>query len=423
MLYEGYNHRAVAVVDALGSGHLLGPAFRARGVPVVHVRNATAQFRRQLSTFHAPDFHAAFEFTGDVAATAAELLPWDVCHVVAGTESGSDVAELLATELAVATANEPGFALARRDKRTMHRLLHELGIPVPEQLHLDAAGRIAWQTEWNEPEVVVVKPPASAGTEGVEVCASATERQAAVERTLKRPNLFGQRNDGVVVQEHVAGGEFMVNTVSVAGAHAAVEVWRSAKKMVGSNPVYDRQSLADPDEPEIRRLLDYVFTLLGALGIRWGPSHTEVFLSPRGPLVLEVATRLPGGVDPSLGLAALGTSHLDEVVESYLAPEAVAARGATRPLRRAAVGVSLIAPASGRLARPIDARPVTRLPSFHGLRLPLQPGDEVRRTVDLHTRPGGLYLCHDDPDQVDRDYEAVRDWERVELAAAVEADD
>ncbi|MFE7272977.1 ATP-grasp domain-containing protein [Streptomyces sp. NPDC057623] len=420
MRYQGYNQRAVAVVDAFSTGHLLGPAFRARGVPVVHVRNRNTALESQIRTFHGPDFQAELDFTDDIADTAARLASLGVVHVVAGIESGSDVADLLATHLATPTANASGFADARRDKRVMHQFLDRAGIAVPWQRHLDARGDTVWQSTGAEPETVVVKPAASAGTDSVVVCRSHSEQDDAVNGILRSTNVYGRQNAGVVVQEYLPGTEYMVNTVSVDGAHAAVEVWRSDKKLLDASPVYDRQVLEDPTEPGIAAVIAYVFSALTALGVRWGSGHSEVIVTPRGPLLLETATRLPGGADPSLGLKALGTSHVDEVVESYLAPDAVADRGPVRPLRRFAMGVSLVSPCSGRMARDLDLRPLLALASFHGARIPLKAGSRVSRTVDLFTKPGGLYLCHEDGDQLTRDYETVREWESVEFARVTE---
>jgi hypothetical protein len=169
----------------------------------------------------------------------------------------------------------------------------------------------------------------------------------------------------------------------------------------------------------MRDIINYVFAVLTALGVRWGSSHTEVIVTPRGPLLLETATRLPGGADPSLGISALGRSHLDEVVDSYLAPDLVAERGQIRQLRKKAMGISLISPRSGCLNRPLNLRSIMDLPSFHGIRMNVQVGDTVSRTVDLFSKPGGLYLCHENENQLAKDYETVREWERNEFANAI----
>lgn len=88
MLYDGYNQQTVGIVDAFSSGHLLGPAFRARGVQVVHVTNRNAALYSQIATFHSHDFRASLDFAGDVSETARNLSVWRVRHVVAGTKSG-----------------------------------------------------------------------------------------------------------------------------------------------------------------------------------------------------------------------------------------------------------------------------------------------------------------------------------------------
>ena len=419
MLYEGYNQQTVAIVDAFSTGHLLGPAFRARGVKVLHVKNTKAALYSQIATFHSHDFHASLDFTGDIAETARRLLSLGVRHVVAGTESGSNVADLLGTEMYLHTANAPGFDGARRDKRIMHQLLHQSGVPVPWQRHFDKNCTVLWETTEPEPEVVVVKPPASAGTDNIQICHNRLEQDLAVKNILSRTNVYGQQNNGAVVQEYLPGNEYMINTVSVDGNHAAIEVWHSIKQLIDSNPVYDRQILEDPTDPEIREIINYVFTVLTALGVRWGGSHTEVIVTPHGPLLLETATRLPGGADPSLGLSVLGRSHLDEVVDSYLAPDVVVERGQIRQLRKVGMGISLISPCSGCLHRPLNLKPIMELPSFHSIRIPLRVGDSVSRTVDLFSKPGGLYLCHEDRNQLSRDYENVREWEKIEFANAI----
>ncbi|MBS2772782.1 ATP-grasp domain-containing protein [Anoxybacillus rupiensis] len=419
MLYKGYNQQAVAIVDAFSTGHFLGPAFRSRGVPVIHIRNRNAACESQIATFHSHDYNAYFDFTGDVIEIADKLSSWGVRHVVAGIESGSDVADLLSNAINSPTANTPGFDKARRDKRVMHQLLYKAGVSIPWQQHLDINGDVIWETEGTEPNSVVVKPAASAGTDNVRICHTPIETEIAIKKCLEQTNVYGQKNIGVVVQEYLEGEEYMVNTVSVNGIHVVIEVWRSVKKLINSNPVYDYQILEDPTNPKIKKIIDYVAEVLTVLGVKWGPGHTEVIVTSRGPLLLETATRMPGGVDPSLGLFTIGRSLIDEVVEVYLAPHIVVERGQIRPLRKAAMGISLISPCSGVLTRPLDLRPIMELPSFHGVRIPVQVGDYISQTIDLFTKPGGLYLCHEDQNQLNRDYEAVREWENIEFSNAV----
>ena len=94
-----------------------------------------------------------------------------------------------------------------------------------------------------------------------------------------------------------------------------------------------------------------------ALGIRNGPSYTQVRLGPDGPVVMEVAARLGGGHDAELCRAALGVDLNALAVEAALGersdamcfgPHELCVGGALRRLPRAARGGSSRSRASTR---------------------------------------------------------------------------
>lgn len=414
-----YRDEPIAVVDAYGAGQLFGAALRARGVTGVHVANRLCDWPELSATLNPHDFTECLDHTGDVEALTGRLRELGVRHVIAGTESGAAVADELAQALGTTTAN-CAVPAARRDKRLMHRILFDVGVPIPWQQHLDRSGRVEWSSGAQPPGPVVIKPPASAGTDSVMVLDDPAEVGAEVAGIVDRTNLYGEPNDGVVVQEYLRGTEYMINTVSADSYHAFIEIWTSEKRTIEGRVVYDRQRLLDPGESNAGRIREYVGSVLDALGVRWGPSHTEVIMTDAGPLLLETATRLPGGADPALTLRAIGTSQAGEVIDALLAPDLIPERGRLRQRRRSALGVSLISPASGRLQRPVDLSGLTGLESFHGIRAHLEPGGHIERTVDLLTKPGGLYLCHSSAEQLEADYERVRGWETTELLDAIE---
>ena len=53
-----------------------------------------------------------------------------------------------------------------------------------------------------------------------------------------------------------------------------------------------------------------------ALGVRHGPTYTQIRLGPDGPRVIELAARLGGGHDAELCRAALGVD-LDDLAVSF----------------------------------------------------------------------------------------------------------
>lgn len=411
-----YNPTRFAIVDAFSSGAFYAPALRARGIEVVHVKSPA----RPPEHLHGPLQGADFVELLDADIGAGELVrrlrDLGVSHVVAGAESGSSFADLLASTMACGTANRPGMHEARQDKRPMHRLLHDAGIPIPWQSHLDQHGAETWSTRGASPGRVVVKPAVSAGSDNVLVCEHDWERERSIRFILTRNNTFGHANTGVVVQELLEGEEFAVNTVSVQGAHQFIEIWKSSKILLDGHLVYDRQTLVSPAEGGCDDIIEYVSKVLDALGVLWGASHTELVRTQHGPRLLETASRPAGGMDPSLGLRLFGRSYIEEVLDAYLVPDWSARRARVRHPALHAMGVSLTCSRSGRLVRDVDASGLRNLASYHGHRLSVRKASVLAPTKDLASKPGGVYLCHASMDQIERDVASIRRWEQREFA-------
>src|SRR5260370_37647307 len=51
-----------------------------------------------------------------------------------------------------------------------------------------------------------------------------------------------------------------------------------------------------------------------ALGVGWGATHTELRMTDRGPLIIEVNPRLAGGMIPSLIELTMGVNLIDRVI-------------------------------------------------------------------------------------------------------------
>jgi L-amino acid ligase len=201
-----------------------------------------------------------------------------------------------------------------------------------------------------------------------------------------------------------------------------LEIWRSVKRSVEGTRIYDFQDLRSSDDGDYTVVRDYVLRVLDAIDLRWGPTHTEVILTHDGPRLVEVGARLAGSISPSTSLLATGQNQIVSTVRAFLDPEGfLAETPQPLPLRRHCRGVSLISPRTGILARDLDWRRFERLSSFHGLRRLVAEGDRLPRTTDLFSRPGGLYLVHEDADVIERDYHEIRRWEVDDLYAPLVA--
>jgi biotin carboxylase len=259
---------------------------------------------------------------------------------------------------------------------------------------------------------IVVKPAGSAGSDGVTFCATPAQARAAFDRLYRRSHRRGGRNDVVLVQELLTGQQFIVNTVSVNGDHYVAEIWEDTRRPVAGGVVYDLEKLVMPGGEPQQALARYVSQVLDALGIAWGPAHSEVMLTSSGPVLIETGARMSGAFLPDSVRAATGRDHVTLTVDCYTDPGRLAALiGRPYPVRRQLWTAALIAPYDGHLATDGAVAELHGLPTLHDVIGDLSPGRPVSRTVDLNTAPAGLYLIADDAAELHRDYARIRHLE------------
>jgi biotin carboxylase len=157
----------------------------------------------------------------------------------------------------------------------------------------DAASLAAWHEQRGGQ--IVVKPIRSAAGDCVSFCDTPADSVAAYERILATDNVFSIRNEGVVAQEYLVGGEYVVDTVSRDGQHHVTDFWKYDK--ITANGITDLTVGCTllPRRGEVQdALLPYACDVLDALGIAYGAAHMEVKLTPTGPCLVEVGARMAG---------------------------------------------------------------------------------------------------------------------------------
>jgi biotin carboxylase len=401
-----------AVVDAHATGRFLPDALRAHGVDWVHVVSPHPIDR--LAVAH-PDA-AEIRHDGDVARTAGRLRELGVDSVVAGCESGVELADELSAALGT-PGNGMSRPRCRRDKAEMVVALREAGLAHVATFASDSAAEVvAWsldQGTWP----IVLKPLSSAGTDNVHFCDSVEEIRSAHRRIMAAGDLFGLPNTAVLAQRFLAGDEYFVNTVSRAGRHHVVEVWRYHKRSVGSGRrVYDYEHPVPADDPAARRVADYTLRVLDALEVRNGSSHTEVMLTADGPVLVESAARPGGSHLPEVVSMCLAANQVELLALSIARPgEFLRMVGAPYQLRRHLRYVSLINPRDGVVPSWERLAAVRALPSYAEMLLTAPAGLTMPPTVDLLSSPGYVYLISDDPRRIEADYQELRRLERAGL--------
>ncbi len=398
----------VAIVDAFSTARHLAPLFHAAGYDCLHVQSLPDPPDLFAASFVAEDFLDTVVHTDDVAATVSALRPYAPVALLAGAESGVEMADTLSEAIGVRT-NGTALSGARRDKFRMVETVKAAGLPAADQVlatSLDAL--LGWYGDTDR--LVVLKPQRGALNDGVHFCASEAEVRSAFRTLTGRRSALGQGDDGVVAQEYLVGAEYYVNTVSVDGRHHVCDLWRTHHLRVnGVRDLLGGSQLMVRDGPEQAVLVDYVSHVLDALGVANGPAHTEVKLTPDGPRLIETGARVCGAELPLLTRAALGSSQLEWTVTAYTDPEAFLQSWRDHyrsPLH--AVCVNMIAPTSGTLVGYPRMAQIEGLESYHGRLTRVHPGQELSTTENDMTYPLLVHLVHEVEGVMMRDYMTAR---------------
>ena len=413
------------VVDPLGTGAEYPAEFGRAGVEVVAVLSRPAPIPLYAASWQPGNFRHVHVWDGDpstVEDLAATLRGHRPRCLIAGSETGVELAEALVERVVPGTGHVLALAAARRDKWAMAEAARAAGLPHLRQLCSADAGEVAgWLAATGlDRERVVLKPPKSAATDDVHLVPPGTDWRPVFDQILGKVNEFGVRNDGVLVQEYAEGTEYLVDSYSVDGRHGLVDVCRYSKVQRGDRiGVYDLVDFLPPDAPEVAVLWDYARRVLDAVGVRTGCCHTEVVLTPAGPRFLEVGARPAGGGHQMITRLATGTNQIERTVAHRV-------HGRFEPsyeLVRHVCSVVLSAPHAGvwRNAELFDE--VDALPTFHVKHFYYGTGDAVPAPAGLSSMLGWVVLAADPTaaghEAMQADYRRIRALERaVRVTAA-----
>jgi hypothetical protein len=387
----------------------IAPAFIQAGYSCVRVQsspNPPAVYRSSRPTLE--NYAANLVHDGDLAATVRGLSAYDPVAVVAGGEYGVAFADVLGEALGL-PSNGTVLSHARRDKAAMAEAVAAAGLRTARQLRAETEAELV---EWHRKTGgrIVVKPLSSAGGDGVAFCDTPEQSAAAFRRIVGAEDIFSLPNTAVLAQEYLVGTEYIVNTASCDGAHHVAEIWRSARFDVNGIRDLSGGCYLVPRNGEVQAaLVEYAFGVLDALGIRHGPAHVELKLTPQGPCLIEAGARLSGGDLPHYARLATGESQLDWALDAYVRPKRFAARrGLPYEIDRHFAWVALISPVSGKLKgyRNMDA--VRSLESFREMWELARPGGEIKKTIDDTTYPVIINLMHEVEEVVLRDMGTIR---------------
>jgi hypothetical protein len=436
---------AVIVVDPVSTGANVADALLRRGVAVIAVTSGPAPVDLPVDAALRTDY--AVSLTWDETSPSALLstllsLPYRIQSVLIGSELGIACGDSLSSQLGLPSNGVEGSE-ARRDKWSMQEKVRKAGLRAPKQ---------ACAREWSEvveflqqqqsdgsssttlgmdeilAHPIVLKPLRSAGSDQIFKVHTVSQASAAFAAIMGRENVFGCKNDAVLVQEFLEGKEYIVDTVSKDGVHKVVALWEYDKRSIIVQEkheskvhdfVYYGQASMSGTTPLARSLVDYTLLVLSALDIRHGAAHCELILAPHGgggPCLVEVGARPQGceGTFIPVAKRCWGCDQVGALVSSAIAPEEFDAL----PMicgeeLEAGFKVDFVAQTEGKLKRIDHLEEIAQLESF--LRFDLLPalGSRMRVTVDCFTSCGSVSLVHRERAALMKDVERVREMEKT----------
>jgi biotin carboxylase len=157
----------------------------------------------------------------------------------------------------------------------------------------------------------VVKAPDRQGQRGLTLVQERSGLAAAVESAVAE-----SRIGGAILEELVDGPELTVNAISLNGRFVPLTV---TDRLTAEPPAFGvALAHAWPSEHDTGVVVEAARAAAEALGVRHGPSYTQIRLGAEGPRVVELAARLGGGHDAELCRAALGVDLADLAVSFAL---------------------------------------------------------------------------------------------------------
>jgi biotin carboxylase len=249
----------------------------------------------------------AIEFRdAEAAATRlAETLASARPAAVVGVDDQTAVIAALAAAKLGLPHNPPEAVRAARNKAESRERLRRGGVATPrfEVVPRDLEGPALEALLSRAPYPCVVKPLILSGSRGVmraDDAAGLRSALARLSRLLQSPQVAERRDPEltrVLIEEFIPGAEVALEGLLTGGRLHVLALFDKPDPLDG--PFFEETLYVTPSRhpPALQRsVAEAVAQAAAALGLREGPVHAELRLSPAGPRILEVAARSIGGL-------------------------------------------------------------------------------------------------------------------------------
>ncbi|MER5883769.1 hypothetical protein ABT160_08060 [Streptomyces sp. NPDC001941] len=389
----------VAIIAPVDGDTRLAQEYRAQGWRCVAVRLGGGHAPAPGHLPHRSGYGEEFVHDEGLRHTLERLRVSEVTSVVAGSHRGVALADRLAAELDLA-GNDPATSWLRTDRGVQAAALRDAGLSAPRTLSTSSLTQaLKWAGFCGMDRFVLASADSAVPLEPA-LCRTTTELRDAWER-LRAEAPRHTDDPEFVVQEHVPGARYLIDTVSgpVERHPVVVGLWRETLTEDG---LHQRTDAVPGTDPHARSLKQFALRALPVLGIGLGPARLHVALAPgSGATLLRAQAYVQEGpTGPLHGHAC------DPVRAAATADVAGLVRPVALP-RRFTTRMTLAAGDDGF----VDARVLRRLrslPAVAHVCPGLTAGAPVRRTVDEASSPGHVVLDGQDRRTVEDTYRSIR---------------
>lgn len=182
-------------------------------------------------------------------------------------------------------------ALKATNKAVMRQALADFGVPVPKFYRVSGKEEFdIAAAKFSVP--FMVKPADNSGSRGVVLVENPADKKAAddaYEYSKKH-----SRGGTVVVEEYMRGPEVSVETLTVDGEFHLIQI---TDKLTTGAPHFVELGHSQPTKlPQgtVKKIYEVAKAANRAIGIEFGPSHTEIIVTEEGPKIVELGARLGG---------------------------------------------------------------------------------------------------------------------------------
>ncbi len=244
-----------------------------------------------------PAIYVAKESYEDTLAMVREINP---CVILPGTDYALELATNLAFDLGL-PGNPPEHLPYLREKDMMQEAVKAAGLRyIRGKVVSTVEEAVTYYREELKGRPAIVKPLRGAGSAGVIACLDVEELVRAVSEDIELARKKNAPNIAVLIQEMIIGTEYFANTVTLNGHTVVTNVMCYEKRLIATErPVYVRGTAVDSSNPIYSAITEYVVKVVDAVGLKIGPTHTEVMVDEDGPVLIEVNARLAGADQPA----------------------------------------------------------------------------------------------------------------------------